>query len=284
MPTARRGFAAISTSFLAVLLAAVSGTCADDAKQADPPPAWKVPGTVVMEEVACPFDVTDAERERVDQTLAKWEERSGAIRSFRCKFTHRNYHAALGNGDPRVSQGEITYRWPNKASYRVLGSARERWERDEKAIRRFDYDQKVMFEHPLTAAENQTDSWPVPLLYQVRAADLKRDYWIRVIDAPREGEIWLELRPRQRPVQANMVRLFNDVMSTGCSCRYQPLDIVLREDNFEPSALRVRHTDGSRTTYVFSDVEADIECPGRTLSEILCELAPLPNGWIRREH
>lgn len=245
------------------------------------------PEAVAMEEVACPFESTDAEKERLDQIVAKWEEQSRGIRLFRCKFTRRQYIGALFNEAPYIAQGELTYRWPNKASYHVLGRIAERWERDEKAIRRFDYDQKVVFEHPLPRSENESDSWPIPLLYGVRAADLNRDYWIRINpDERRDGEIWLELHPRQRPVQrlGNMVRWASDVLSTGCFYRHHPLTVILREGDFQPCALCVRPWNGDRTTFVFSAIEADSEPPGYTLSQILCDFArPIPTGWTRLE-
>jgi hypothetical protein len=277
---------AILIQFIAAVPGVVSGVCVEDEAVEQARAAKAVPETVVLEDTACPFELTDADKERVDQILESWEPRSRSIRSLRCKFTRRQYIRALGE-TPDVAEGEITYSWPNRASYHVLGSAPERWERDEKTIRRFDYDKKVVFECPLTAAENGNDSWPIPLLYQVRAADLKRDYWIRVNSDDRpKGEILLELHPRQRPVQrlGNVIRWANDAMSTGYLCRYQPLYVLLREDDFEPFALCFNSCNGDRTTFVLTDVVAGTESPARTLSEILCDFArPIPTGWTKLE-
>ncbi|HEV3341155.1 MAG TPA: hypothetical protein VG125_12385, partial [Pirellulales bacterium] len=101
---------------MTVLLGVVSGTGAKDDSTGHLP-AKAESEAVVMEEIACPFELGDAEQERVDEILERWEERSRSIRSFSCKFTRRQYVTALSKDFPLVAQGEITYRWPSKASY-----------------------------------------------------------------------------------------------------------------------------------------------------------------------
>jgi hypothetical protein len=158
--------------------------------------------------------------------------------------------------------------------------------RDTNSICAFDYDQKLVIERPLPeASRNQEiESWPLPLLYRVRAADLNRDYWTRVSShQPRKNELRLELYPRRRPADLRAALLVAADVTAGQTsiCAYQRLHIILDAKNMTSLGLCVEHGNGSRTSFAFS--ETRIGSDEFEFGGIVCAFPAVlpPNGWKR---
>ena len=240
---------------------------------------------VRLADVPAPFELSESKQKQVDAILRDWEKRSQPIRWFHCEFTRWQYDSIFApRGEPEVAHGVISYRWPNRASYRQIEPRREAWSREANAVYELNYEQKLVVERllPEGSRNHEIESWPLPLLYRVRAADLKRDYWVRVSpEKPRAGELRLEFHPRRRPADLHATLLVAaDVMNGRTNfCPYQSLDVLLDAENMTPLGLRVGHDKVAHTSFAFTEVRVgsdEFEFGG-----IICAFpaAVPPKGW-----
>ena len=247
-------------------------------------PSDTLPVSADLIDVPAPFELSETEQKQIDAILHDWEKHSRSIRWFQCEFTRWQYKAfsTLGH-EAEIARGEISYRWPNQASYRQFDPRQVAWSRDSKAVYEFDYDRKLVIERslPESLCNQEIESWPLPLMYRVRAADVTREYWVRVSpDSQRQGELRLEFHPRQRPANLHATLLVAaDVINGRRSfCPYQRLDVLLDATNLVPLGLRIAEPNGGQTSFAFTGrkMGSNIDEP----QAILCEF-PLPSGWKR---
>lgn len=272
-----------SLAVMSVLMAAICSVASSEEPAAAP--SNPVDETAEVE-VARPFELSDAEEARLNNLLTKWEQVSSKIHVYHSEFTRFDYGPGFGlDAEPRVSHGEIAYLGPSIASFWLVRSKGEveRLHRDQKVIYQIDYLRKTIAEYPVADSNRAPGSWPIPLLYDVHAVNLNRDYWIRINDdRGGEGRIWLELYPRRQP--DGLMTLIRQLKSDPAHCyRWYRLDVLLDERDLKAVALRVHGpTTGYSTTFVFDDVKVGDDTFAKTM--ILCGFpwpptGKLPAGW-----
>jgi TIGR03009 family protein len=260
-----------------VLLVAANGTCLGQANEAAPRTAHgpqRQPAAAASYQPPAPrepFTLTPAEQNAVDQLLKYWEQFSGRVQRYRCKFTRWEYDSSFGPRDRDTartrSEGEIRYEAPDKGLFRVEkfayyapaadGAATyvanpdvhgEHWICNGKEILEYDYKNKHLKvqELPPDMQGSAIADGPLPFLFGAKAEKIKQRYWVRIIPPPqgKQGnEYWIQAYPKRRQDAAN----------------FKLVEVILDAKLFLPSAIQVydrsynARTNFSRTVYVFDD-------------------------------
>lgn len=206
--------------------------------------------------VQAPFLLTPQQEQFLDQVLGIWERESDKIQLFKSEFKLFEYDATLL--DPQVPTkfcyGEVRYSKPDKGYYEIktihvaqpnpdpakqqaanvnerfvfpLSQEQgEKWICDGQAIFEFAASKKQVIERrlPPEMLGKAISDGPLPFVFGVEAAKLKKRYWLRIITPPNEQtNTWIEAYPKFRADAAN----------------YQRIEIVLRNQDLMPQAVQV---------------------------------------------
>lgn len=239
-----------------------------------------------------PFELTEVEKQFVDQILQMWEDQSSQINTFDCQFERWEYDPVWGPGNkiPLIkSVGQLTYSKPDKGSFKINEIRRwtkndpaqelwepgdwvlqkheigEHWVCDGKAIYEYNHGKKQLVVTPLPPemrGKSIVDG-PLPFLFGADADKLNRRYWIRSKQG-KADTIWLEAYPRTQADAAN----------------YHHVDIMLQRKTMLPTALQVHMPNGqSRAVYMFQNPTVN-----GTLNKLFGSLFSAPRtplGWKR---
>lgn len=237
-----------------------------------PPPAVGVPGQLPEGPLpAPPFELTPAEAAALDQALARWENSASQVRTFKCELLRWEYNAVFKS--KTFMAGELRYRNPDQALYRVQPPEAEEWSEywvcDGRAIFEFVAQQKklVVRHLPPEMQGRAIEDGPLPFLFSTSAAKLKARYFLRLIQPPanRPQEIWLEAFPRTRQDAANFRRA----------------ELILDAQAMLPSAIRIHLPNGEdHTVHQFKDIVVN-DPLGFLKGDFAAPKAP--RGWERIE-
>jgi len=170
---------------------------------------------------AAPFTLTPAEEAELDRALRDWEEKSGKVKTYSCKFVRLDFDVTIAamleqgktidpNKPTRESNGELKYAAPDKGLYRVDGKTQEKWICDGRAIYAYDFDNKIVTEYPLPAElqGKAIADGPLPFIFGASSAKLKQRYFLRLVTPANadKNQIWLQAFPRFQADAANFSR------------------------------------------------------------------------------
>ncbi len=213
---------------------------------AAPPVAAAAPGgTGVGEVLPPPFQLTAPQQAALDQVLSGWEQRAQTIRTFKCTLRRWEFNDVFKT--TTYTEGELRYRKPAEALYRVKPTGTEEWAEywvsDGLAIFEFVASQKELVERrlPPEMQGQAIEDGPLPFVFSSNATKLKERYFLRLAQPPadRTHEIWLEAFPRRREDAAN----------------FQRAEMILDAQQMLPSAVRIHLPNGQdRTVHQFLDV------------------------------
>lgn len=279
----------------AVQTPVVPGVPAVQATQA--PGQLGKPGQAVapIQRLGPPFQLTNVEKQFVDQILVMWENASAKINTFDCRFERLEYDPVFGPGSTipmTQSFGQLTYSKPDQGSFRIKDIRRwtkkesnqpswepgshvlqkhevgEHWVCDGKAVFEYNHRKQQLEVNPLPMEMrgNAIADGPLPFLFGAKAAKLNQRYWIRSKQGAPDT-IWLEAYPRHQADAAN----------------YRKVDIMLERKTMLPTALQVHMPNGqNRAVYKF-----DKPTVNGTLNKLFGGIfnAPrTPIGWKRIVH
>ena len=281
----------ILSGLMGLILLAVVPSAATGQQPRQVPPAR---GNVAPQP---PFKLNPIEEGFLDIVLAKWEEESNKILTFRCPFDRWEYHPTFS---PRPDvpfhkdRGELGFGKPDKGSFQITQVRRwktapqqpgqqpsaqlqgnwveppnvvgDHWVCDGKNVYEYRHDQETLVVRPIPA-ELQGQAivdGPLPFLFGAKAAKLKQRYWLKVTQQPNPNEIWLLALPKFQADAAN----------------FQKVELILRRQDLLPQAMNVQMPDGSRHVYMFDLANAKINGHMDRLKSLFA--APrTPFGWKR---
>lgn len=237
------------------------------------------PGAFAMPQAPKWIPLPPDHEKYLDQVLGYWQESSGKIKRYRCKFTRWEYDGVFMARDPKTgempaktqSTGVIKYAAPDKGLFKVEQMLHytaaqkpgeraqyltrpedrgEQWICDGKSVFAFDHQRKQLMqtELPPDMQGRAIVDGPLPFMFGAEAAKIKQRFWIRVI-TPKDskGEYWLEAVPKSRTDAAN----------------FKMLHIIIDETDFLPKAMALfdRNYDEVRnptcTNFVFEKREVN---------------------------
>lgn len=242
------------------------------------------------------FPLSPAHEKYVDEILKYWEFKSSQVKRYRCNFRCWEYDYVYGPRDTFVSYsiGEVKYSAPDKGLFRATRKQQyqppkvqggkptyaevpdrdlEHWVCDGHWIWQFNYQQSklVQYELPPEMRGKAIANGPLPFLFNAKAEDIKRRFWIHAI-APNEkkqDEYWLEAVPKTGEDAADfgLVHFIIDQKD------FLPKVIVL----FKPG------NSGSRTTFEFTDREINFSILAEQLNLFHREFfePAVPSGWVK---
>lgn len=214
-------------------------------------------------------NMNPAELQWLDQVLGFWEQRSGKIKTFSCKFQCWEYNAFGPPGKAqKFSDGVIKYAQPDKGLYRVENlsvydpppagapppekpkyvaqdkSLGEHWVCDGKQIFQFDAQSRRVIILPLPPGmQGQAIAdGPLPFMFGAKAQTIKARYWVRGLPNNPQGKYLLEAVPKSREDARN----------------FKMVHILLDQAEFLPDMLQIFEPNatpqnGFRKTYQFSE-------------------------------
>lgn len=232
-----------------------------------PQPAGPQPGAVPQPQP--PFVLQPHEEAQLTRVLQFWEQRSGEVKQFRCKFFRLEYNAFANPAEPdkpqREDKGEIYYTAPDHGRFEVEKPRPECWVCNGKAVYEYDFSQSQVKEYKLPPEQQGkgiTDG-PLPFIFGAKAVQLRSRYWMRITTPPNtQGQVWLEVYPRFQHDAANFRRV----------------DLILAFDTMLPQALQLHDPGGqSRQVYIFDKVEVNRNNLAGIFSDPFTPR--LPQGW-----
>jgi len=203
-----------------------------------------------------PFTLSPAEQAQVDRVLNLWEQRSGKIKTFDCRFKRWIYDVVFGPpGRAKfVELGVLKYAAPDRGLFRVetadkdgkeapIDDARaEYWISDGKSIFEHRPARKQIVEHqlPPEMQGKAIANSPLPFLFGAEAQKLRERYWIRIITpADVKDQIWLEAHPRFQQEAAN----------------FHHAEFIIKTEDFSPFALKlIQPNEKDYMVYQFYDI------------------------------
>ncbi len=234
----------------------------------------------------------------LDQVLAYWEFKSNQVKRYRCTFRRWEYDPVFG---PKAtfntySEGVIKYSEPDKGLFRVERMSQyeaprqaggqptylpadqslfEHWVCDGQWVYHFDHQLKklVQTQLPPELRGKAIGKGPLPFLFNAKADDIKRRFWLQVI-TPKgaENEYHLEAVPRTQEDAANfkMIHVIID------KADYLPKAMVVFDLNYRPETP-------SRTTFEFTKREVNFSVLAEQLNLFHREFfePAVPNGWAK---
>ncbi len=203
-----------------------------------------------------PFQLTQQERDDLNKTLVAWESKSGKLKTFYCDFVRWEYDPVFFPTPPGEKieraktrrSGEIKYEAPDKGliyeskvwtpnattqelelSKTVAG---DHWICDGKIIFQVDHQKREVKEIPIPPElQGQAiTQGPLPFVFNAKADDLQKRYYIRVI-TPRElakDQIWLEILPKYQRDAAN----------------FSQVQVILNSSDMFPMAFQIKDPGG----------------------------------------
>lgn len=240
-------------------------------------------------------------QEYLDQVLAYWEHKSSQIQRYRCEFKRWEYDPVFGPKDAckTFSEGVIKYAAPDKGLFRVdrlleyqasqnpadkptwlppkdQAGTYDHWVCDGRYVYQFDQQKKKLIQNelPPEVRGQAIGNGPLPFLFNAKADDIKRRFWLHVI-TPRDAknEYWLEAVPKAQEDAANfkMVHVIID------EADYLPKAMVLFDTNY------VAGVRPARTTFQFNNREVNFSVLAEQLNLFHREFyePKLPSGWTR---
>ena len=194
-----------------------------------------------------PFTLSEADEQLLNQILAKWEQQSDKVKTFKCTFTRWEIRPHVRPGKERLHDLRIARRHqiPSARSGRVSGrgihplgrekaglchrrpNGAEHWICDGTAIFEFDYKSKQLKVRklPKELQGKAISDGPLPFIFGAKAEQLKRRYWMRDV-TPKDDvgkRVWLDARPKFQQDAAN----------------FQRATVILNEGKFLPEALQI---------------------------------------------
>jgi TIGR03009 family protein len=237
---------------------------------------------------APPFQLSPKEQVELDKILDAWEQKNGAITSFKANFDRWQYDPLIlpkrqGQTEQPIqtSNGEIKYVAPDKGMLRETSGTTlvenqtthklesrkleklQYWACDGKMLYSVDNQQKVVEEIdiPPELQGKAITQGPLPFVFGAKAAELKARYFIRPLIPPadRTDEYWLEVRPKFMRDAENFSRV----------------QIILDSKTLFPKAIELLGTNGTdRDVYVLTPKGLlDFNLPWRD------DFSPSPFGY-----
>jgi TIGR03009 family protein len=223
-------------------------------RQAGPqPPSW--------------HPLTPEHAKYTNDILAYWEWRSNKIERYRCKFKRWEYDPVQVS-DPRVffrySEGVIKYAAPDKGLFQVEATSQlvlplvpgqnakykrldetmnEHWVCDGKALYQFNGPTKQLIQRnlPPEMQGQQIAHGPLPFLFNAKADDIKRRYWVRALTPPpKQGTYHLEAVPRTPEDAVDFLKVHI---------------IIAADQDCLPEGIVLYHRNKAKTTFGFEDRE-----------------------------
>jgi TIGR03009 family protein len=195
-----------------------------------------------------PPALSPQEQAALDQLLAAWEARSGAVKTWSCTFHKWEYNAwspANEKGERQAfaeSSGELKYAAPDKGLFRIKesrqwnpqtrryevrgGEAGEHWVCNGESIYEFRHAERQLRETklPPEMRGKAISDGPLPFVFGAKADTLKKRYWMRIITPPNvPDQIWLEALPRFQADAAN----------------FSKVELILRARDLMPFAIQI---------------------------------------------
>ena len=246
------------------------------------------------------FPLSPQHQAYLDQILGFWEHKSTKTERYRCTFRRWEYDPVFGPKDTyrTFSEGVIKYAAPDKGLFRVNrqfeyrapkdageqakheelkvdADSFEHWICDGQFVYQFDRAQKLLVqtELPEEIRGKAIGKGPLPFLFNAKADDIKRRFWIRVITPEKaKGEYWLEAVPKTADDAAN----------------FSKIHVIIDEADYLPKAMIVfgladRDIPCSTTTFQFNEREVNFSVLAEQLNLFHREFyePKLPSGWQR---
>ncbi|MFO7903653.1 MAG: TIGR03009 domain-containing protein, partial [Pirellulaceae bacterium] len=233
----------------------------------------------------------------LDQLLDYWEHKSSQIERYRCKFRRWEYDPVFGPKEKfkTYSEGIVKYSAPDKGLFRVEKMSQyqpaeqeggepeyvqadqaefEHWICDGEWVYQMDYQRKrlVQTQLPPRMRGKAIGKGPLPFLFNAKADDIKRRFWIHVITPPdAQGEYWLEAVPRTREDAGN----------------FKKIHVIISEGDYLPKAMVLFDQSTSsrgnppRTTFEFIEREVNFNILAEKLNLFHREFyePSVPSGW-----
>jgi len=167
-----------------------------------------------------PFELSQAERNALENLLADWEKRNREIHAMESKFFRWRYDAVFAGATnpnsppPPPDAGELKFASPDKAWMKIESKdakhpeQSEQWLCDGKSVFQWDYSKKIVTEWMLPP-ERQGKAigdgdGPLPFVFGIEAEKLKQRYFMRIITPPDvQNQVWLESYPKFQQDAAN---------------------------------------------------------------------------------
>ncbi len=237
-----------------------------------------------------PFTLSPQQQMELDRVLAVWEQKSASVKTFDCSFMRWEYNKAFSQpsapGQPPKPQskvqGAIKFAAPDKGSFQTIyrfdnvdkqipipDDESEHWMCDGKSVFQYHIEgkdktaDKVLIEYklPPEMQGKAIANSPLPFLFGAEAKKLKERYFMRLVEASNQAEIWLESYPRFQPDAANFDRV----------------TLILDKTSMSPKAMRLVAPGGNNYySYQFFDIIQND--PLRFLTGDPFK-ATLPRGW-----
>ncbi len=235
----------------------------------------------------------------LDQVLQYWEYKSSQVKRYRCSFRRWEYDPIFGPKDTfkTFSEGVIKYSAPDKGLFRVeklmqyqpprqqggqptfAPAAEERFEHwicDGQWVYQFDQRLKklVQTQLPPEMRGQAIGNGPLPFLFNAKADDIKRRFWVRIVTPPdTKKEYWLEAVPRTQDDAANFKMIHVIIDETD----YLPKAMVVFDRNNAPGKT------ASRTTFEFTQREVNFSILAEQINIFHREFfePAVPAGWAK---
>lgn len=239
------------------------------------------------------------QQEYLDQLLNYWDFKSSQIKRYRCTFRRWEYDPVFGPEEhcKAYSEGIIKYSAPDKGLFRVEKMSQyqppreaggkpeyvpadktrfEHWICDGQWVYQMDYQRKrlVQTQLPPEMRGKAIGKGPLPFLFNAKAEDIKRRFWIHVITPPSaSGEYWLEAVPRTQEDAGNFKKIHVIISEKD----YLPQAMVLFDQSANPNS------EPPRTTFEFVDREVNFSILAEKLNLFHREFyePAVPAGWTK---
>ena len=228
------------------------------------------PPRPVVQTPAAPFDLTPQQVAEMERVLKLWEQQSGRVKTFECRFKRWTWNTIFGpaNAPQFEDLGVIKYAVPDRGSFQVTDTVvyaaddaarqnpkqqkieperADHWVCDGKSVYEHKPKQKTVVEYPLppNLQGKAIAHSPLPFLFGSKADDLKRRYFLRLV-TPAEiagQQTWIEAYPRYQADAANFSRSI----------------LALTNQNMQPFGMQIYDTNGGKswTSYQFFEITLD---------------------------
>lgn len=233
----------------------------------------------------------------VDDVLAYWEQRSGKITRYECRFQRWEYDSVFGPKAPdkyfSYSTGQIRYVRPDKGLFKVTETwefSRQKedyqkkqvefddyWVCDGKSVFQFKAAQKQVIETVLPAdiqGKSIVDG-PLPFLFGAEAERIKSRYWVRAVTPPgKKNEYHLEAVPKTRADASN----FKKALIILDAEDYLPKALTIYALSFNPDAPDPNF---ARTTLEFKERKVNHQDFAEKVNPLFKDpfKVTVPSGW-----
>ncbi|WP_246112906.1 TIGR03009 domain-containing protein [Allorhodopirellula solitaria] len=243
-----------------LLLSTVGAAPASAQNQARPPQAGSAAQTTAAQNAAlqngatshavpanltAPFAPLDAKAQaQLSAMLHAWETQSKGTKTLECRFQrwHYDLFAAPAGVHATKCQGEIKYAAPDRGLFKVdqkltfdgmkdekpqysekPGQFGEHWVCNGEELLEFDHSKKEcrIQQLPPEMRGKKIFESPLPFVFNLDAKQIVERYWVRQVQAPKEGMILIEAYPKRQEDRS----------------QYKLVQIALNEKTYMPEAL-----------------------------------------------